>query len=66
MPHLAVVGTGYWGGNIVRAFSNTQPSALYACCDADQNRLKQIKTAYPEIQTYTSYGINFRIQKLMP
>ena len=43
------------GENIVRAFSNTQPSALYACCDADQNRLKQIKTAYPDIQTYTSY-----------
>ena len=55
MLRLAVVGTGYWGKNIVRAFSNTQPSVLYACCDADQDRLQQIKTSYPGIQTYTSY-----------
>ncbi len=55
MLRLAVVGTGYWGKNIVRAFSNTQPSALYACCDADQDRLQQIKTSYPGIQAYTSY-----------
>ncbi|MEE2991795.1 MAG: Gfo/Idh/MocA family oxidoreductase [Gemmatimonadota bacterium] len=55
MIRLAVVGTGYWGKNIVRAFSNTQPTALYACCDADQDRLQQIKTSYPGIQAYTSY-----------
>lgn len=55
MIRLAVVGTGYWGKNIVRAFSNTQPTALYACCDADQDRLQQIKKSYPGIQAYTSY-----------
>ena len=55
MLRLAVVGTGYWGKNIVRAFSNTQPSVLYACCDADQDRLQQIKTSYPGILAYTSY-----------
>lgn len=55
MVRIAVAGTGYWGKNIVRAFANTRPAALYACCDADQERLKNMKASYPDIRTFTSY-----------
>lgn len=54
MVQIAVIGTGYWGKNLVRVFSDTKSATLHACCDADTTRLQRIQQAHPEIQRYTS------------
>ena len=54
MINIAVIGTGYWGKNLVRAFSNTRSTTLYACCDADTGQLQRIRQSHPGIQPYTS------------
>ena len=40
-PHVAVVGCGYWGKNLVRNFAAL--GALRTVCDADAVRLAAIK-----------------------
>ena len=37
-PRVGVIGTGYWGQNLVRNFHELQ--ALAAVCDSDQGRLR--------------------------
>lgn len=41
LPSLAVLGTGYWGKNLVRTFDNL--GVLRAVCDTDQSRLDALK-----------------------
>lgn len=50
---IAVVGTGYWGKNLVRNFAEL--GALNIICDIDNDRLDHFKTKYPEILTTTSF-----------
>jgi len=45
--NVAVVGTGYWGKNLVRTFDNL--GVLRAVCDTDQSRLDALKTS-PEVK----------------
>lgn len=51
--NIAVVGTGYWGKNLVRNFAEL--GALRVICDVDQDKLDHFKTKYPEILTTTSF-----------
>ena len=53
-PRIAVVGTGYWGKNLVRNFHELH--ALAAVCDSDDERLRAIGEQYPGPQVTTSYG----------
>jgi len=49
MLRIGVVGYGYWGPNIVRNFSTANGSEVTMVCDMNQQTLKKVKKAYPQI-----------------
>jgi UDP-2-acetamido-3-amino-2,3-dideoxy-glucuronate N-acetyltransferase len=51
--NIAVIGSGYWGKNLVRNFSKL--GALKTICDLDENVLRDFKEQYPEVYTTTSF-----------
>jgi len=51
MTHVAVIGYGYWGPNIVRNFSNIPNIRISWVCDLNPKALSQVRNAYPAIQT---------------
>jgi predicted dehydrogenase len=53
--NIGVVGCGYWGPNLIRNFRALQDCRMKVICDQDLNRLKQLKSLYPEVQTETSF-----------
>lgn len=52
-PKVAVVGTGYWGKNLVRNYHSL--GALALICDPDPDALARMKQNYPELVTETDY-----------
>ncbi|MDR3204173.1 MAG: Gfo/Idh/MocA family oxidoreductase [Deltaproteobacteria bacterium] len=52
LPHVAVVGCGYWGVNLVRNFYEL--GALKAVCDSNPQTLLKIEQSYPGVETYSS------------
>lgn len=50
-PETLVIGTGYWGKNIVRNFSELD--ALYGICETDPERLQQFADQYPDAATFS-------------
>lgn len=52
MTRVAVVGSGKWGGNLVRAFH--QSGALWGVADSAPERLAAIRELYPGIRTVQS------------
>jgi UDP-2-acetamido-3-amino-2,3-dideoxy-glucuronate N-acetyltransferase len=48
---VAVIGTGYWGKNLVRNFNDI--GCLTAICDANEASLKSHSENYPEVQCFT-------------
>ncbi|MBW1700440.1 MAG: Gfo/Idh/MocA family oxidoreductase [Deltaproteobacteria bacterium] len=58
-PTVAVVGSGYWGKNLVRNFY--QLGALKLICDKDDQILGHFKQKYPEVETcFAFYDILHR------
>ena len=51
--NIAVIGSGYWGKNLVRNFYEL--GSLKTVCDLDMELLKQFQNDYPEIQITTSF-----------
>jgi predicted dehydrogenase len=49
MLRIGVIGYGYWGPNIVRNFSSATGSEVRMVCDMNQQTLKKVKKAYPQI-----------------
>jgi predicted dehydrogenase len=49
MLRIGVIGFGYWGPNIVRNFSTANGSEVTMVCDMNQQTLKKVKKAYPQI-----------------
>jgi UDP-2-acetamido-3-amino-2,3-dideoxy-glucuronate N-acetyltransferase len=47
-PPVAVIGSGYWGKNLVRSFSRL--GALKIVCDKNETILSELKTKYPEAE----------------
>jgi predicted dehydrogenase len=47
VPHVAVVGCGYWGQNLVRVFHSL--GALQAVCEADPARMDVARKLAPEV-----------------
>ena len=39
MIHVAVIGYGYWGPNLVRNFQETEGACVAVCCDMNPQRL---------------------------
>jgi predicted dehydrogenase len=52
---IGVVGTGYWGPNIIRNFYQNPACEMAVCCDLDEKRLAHMKNLYPGLRTTTNY-----------
>lgn len=50
---VAVVGYGYWGPNVLRAFNEIGQAQVVICCDLKENRLEIAKQRYPSVETTT-------------
>ena len=53
-PSVAVIGSGYWGKNLVRNFH--QLGALRLICDKNETVLNSFKEQYPDVET--CYALN--------
>jgi predicted dehydrogenase len=53
MIRMGVIGYGYWGPNLVRNFSAADESQVAMVCDANQQALKKVKKAYPNVRVTT-------------
>jgi predicted dehydrogenase len=50
MLRIGVIGYGYWGPNIVRNFSTANGAQVIMVCDINQQSLKKVKKAYPDVR----------------
>ena len=50
---VAVVGSGYWGKNLVRNYAEL--GALYGVCDSNEQSLNGFKQKYPQMKYTTNY-----------
>jgi len=48
-PDLAIIGSGYWGKNLVRNYF--QLNSLKLVCDSNENTLSFIRQSYPNVET---------------
>jgi len=53
LPRVAVIGTGYWGKNLVRNFYQLQ--ALDLICDSDSDKVQKLCQDFPGCRWTTSY-----------
>ncbi len=51
---IAIVGTGYWGKNLVRNFHSL--GALHTICDTNIDTLQRFTEKYPDVHTATSFS----------
>lgn len=51
---VGVVGSGYWGKNLIRNFH--QLNALEVICDKDDSLLANFKSQYPSVRTCLAYS----------
>jgi predicted dehydrogenase len=49
--NVGVVGCGYWGPNLIRNFRALPGCRVKYVCDRDENRLRHVKSLYPEVDT---------------
>ena len=54
MHKIGVVGCGYWGPNLMRNFTQLQDVKV-GCFDTSQDRLKQMKNLFHNIEIFDSY-----------
>lgn len=52
--NVAVVGSGYWGKNLVRNYDRT--GALKLICDTNEDTLRHFREQYPEVETVRAYS----------
>ena len=52
---VGVVGCGYWGPNLLRNFRSLPGCGLKTMCDISAERLKHLKTLYPEVKAEMNY-----------
>ncbi len=53
---LAVVGSGYWGPNLIRNIANLPDAALHTVCDLNDKALAQNAQRYPGVRTTRDFG----------
>ncbi|MBX3348455.1 MAG: Gfo/Idh/MocA family oxidoreductase [Nitrospira sp.] len=53
LPTIAVIGSGYWGKNLVRNFASL--GALSVVCDSHTETLRMLGEQYPQCRTVTSF-----------
>lgn len=52
--HIAQLGAGYWGPNLIRNFVQLDDVTDFTVCDLDSVRLDKIKKQYPQIKVTRS------------
>ncbi|MFC1606362.1 Gfo/Idh/MocA family protein [Candidatus Latescibacterota bacterium] len=55
MLSIGLIGSGYWGKNLVRSFNSIQSVNLKYVADTSESILKGIKNQYPEVIITQSY-----------
>jgi len=53
---VGVVGCGYWGPNLIRNFKSLGDCELKMMCDLSEDRLKHLKTLYPDVKGETDFS----------
>jgi predicted dehydrogenase len=53
MVHVAVVGCGYWGPNLIRNLCSLSGCVVDGICDLDSDRLAHAARLYPGVRTTT-------------
>ena len=53
MKNIAVVGSGYWGKNLVRNFAEL--GVLHTICDTDASVIEKYRAQYPDIKTCSDF-----------
>ena len=53
---VGVVGCGYWGPNLIRNFRALPDCSLKVMCDLNHDRLKHLRTLYPEVEASTDFN----------
>ena len=56
MIRVGVIGYGYWGPNIVRNFSSANGAQVTMVCDLNQQSLKKVKKAFPQVRVTSDYN----------
>jgi UDP-2-acetamido-3-amino-2,3-dideoxy-glucuronate N-acetyltransferase len=51
---IAVVGSGYWGKNLVRNLGEL--GALQAICDSDEGKFNELRSKYPGVKLCSSFN----------
>lgn len=52
---VGLVGYGYWGPNLARAFNESGQSEVIECCDTNEKRLRLAKQRYPFINITANF-----------
>jgi predicted dehydrogenase len=55
MINIGVVGCGYWGPKHIRVCHELKTARLTMVCDLDEDKLKQVRAQYPDIETTTNF-----------
>jgi predicted dehydrogenase len=53
MIRMGIIGYGYWGPNLVRNFNAAEGAQVVMVCDMNQQSLKKVKKAYPQMSVTT-------------
>lgn len=53
--HVAIIGCGYWGPNLIRNFRSLPDCIVRKVCDTDIERLGHMKSLYPEVETIQEF-----------
>jgi UDP-2-acetamido-3-amino-2,3-dideoxy-glucuronate N-acetyltransferase len=53
-PSIAIIGSGYWGKNLVRIFHDL--GVLRLICDKNESILADFKNKYPNLETCLAFG----------
>jgi len=53
---IGVVGCGYWGPNLIRNFSSLPECDLTLMCDLNPQRLKHMKSLYPQVEGHMDFA----------
>lgn len=52
---VGIIGSGYWGPNMIRNFAEIPSSQMVAVADLREDRLQSVKSRYPEIAVTQNY-----------
>jgi len=61
---IGVVGLGYWGPNFVRILYTRDDCDFRAACDLNEERVKYVRSLYPDLNYYTDLEEMVKKEKL--